>query len=301
MTAPENIVAQHCQYCASNCPVEYGYCHCGCGRRTNLCPRSDRPRQWIKGNPQKFFKGHTDKERKRNSLPFGQCICGRINCPIPYGYCHCTCGQKTPIVGQTSIANRRIAGEPARFVFGHGPRITPEIEEAEPFKIEGVYCRLIPLTQGQYTIVWASDYEWLMQWKWYAERRPDTGMFYAARSETVDSGKKVNIYIHRQILGLKQGDSKEVDHVYSHNTLDNRRSNLRVTDNYGQAQNTGKKRFNTSGYKGVSWDKEKRRWIAQIVANGNYKFLGYYDTKEEAYAAYCEAAKMYHGEFARLA
>jgi hypothetical protein len=84
---------------------------------------------------------------------------------IPNGFCHCGCGGKTRIAAANCTSSRSIKGEPRRFIYGHQRRIRPVIEEAQPFKLDGIYCRLIPLTQGQYAIVWASDYEWLMQWK----------------------------------------------------------------------------------------------------------------------------------------
>ena len=293
----EEILARDCHFCGSSCSIPFGLCHCGCGLKTNECPRNDNPRKWVKGQPQKFRKGHTDKDRQKTKLVSGKCICGQDDCTTPYGYCHCGCGQKTPLATQTAKENKRIQGEHTSFVEHHGSATVTKVEQAAPFKIDGVYCRLIPLTQGLYTIVWESDYEWLMQWKWYAERRPENGKFYAARTEH-NKGNPLHFFMHRVIVGLEIGDPLEGDHKYPPNTLDNRRSNLRKSDRYGQAQNTRKKSNNTSGYKGVSYDKRSKGWKAQIMARGKYRFLGRFATKEAAYAAYCAAAKLYHGEFA---
>ena len=57
---------------------------------------------------------------------------------------------------------------------------------------------------------------------------------------------------------------------------------------------------NKSGFKGVSWCREKKPWQAHIMADGKAKFLGHFSTKEEAYVAYCAAARAVHGEFANL-
>lgn len=70
-----------------------------------------------------------------------------------------------------------------------------------------------------------------------------------------------------------------------------------------QLQNTQNRRWNknnTSGYKGVSWSKRNQCWDAKIQSNHKCKFLGYFKTKEEAHAAYCEAALRLHGEFANF-
>ena len=57
---------------------------------------------------------------------------------------------------------------------------------------------------------------------------------------------------------------------------------------------------NKSGYKGVSWEKGKNKWVAQIGYDNSPHFLGYFDTAIEAHAAYCAAAIKFHGEFANF-
>src|ERR1700729_3697279 len=98
------------------------------------------------------------------------CICGDLLCRIPYGYCHCACGERTRFAIQTKPSVGQIKGMPLRFIMGHNGRKRPVLEDAQPFKIQDVYCRLISLSRGMFAIVNASDYEWLMQWKWYAAK-----------------------------------------------------------------------------------------------------------------------------------
>lgn len=82
---------------------------------------------------------------------------------------------------------------------------------------------------------------------------------------------------------------------------DNRIDNLREATGSQNGANTGKRIDNTSGFKGVSWSKQSRRWQAHIRSHGRSKYLGLFDTPEEAHAAYVEAAHCLHGEFARAA
>lgn len=93
----------------------------------------------------------------------------------------------------------------------------------------------------------------------------------------------------------------EIDHI-NQNSLDNRLSNLREATRGQNNQNTKRKKNNKSGYKGVCRDKRGRgdKWLAQIMANGKRVILGRFETPQEAYNAYCAAAKEHHGEFARL-
>lgn len=80
--------------------------------------------------------------------------------------------------------------------------------------------------------------------------------------------------------------SNVIDHING-NSLDNRIENLRDVT---QQQNTwnirNPKRNNKSGYLGVDWKPERKKWRAQIRLNRAKKLLGYFDTAEEASAAY---------------
>ena len=100
-----------------------------------------------------------------------------------------------------------------------------------------------------------------------------------------------------QIMAVE--DDRKVDHRY-HQTLDNRRSQLRVCTNQQNCFNTRKHRNNTSGSKGVSVHTKTRRWTAHIRVDGKKKYLGMFNSKEEACFAYAEAARLHHGEFACL-
>jgi hypothetical protein len=80
---------------------------------------------------------------------------------------------------------------------------------------------------------------------------------------------------------------------------DNRLSNLREATNAQNLANQGKQRTNTSGHKGVSWDKQRKKWSAKIQINRRTIHLGVFENKEDAAEAYKTAALKYHGEFAR--
>ena len=145
----------------------------------------------------------------------------------------------------------------------------------------------IPLTQGQFALVDDSDYEWLMQWKWQAHWNPHTRSFYANMGwrETTDAPQKT-IIMHRFILGLQIGDKRQGDHK-NHNTLDNRRFNLRIVTTQGNSWN----RKATVGY---YWVPKARKYRAIIGVNGNNIHLGYHITPESARKAYLAAKQQYH-------
>jgi len=111
------------------------------------------------------------------------------------------------------------------------------------------------------------------------------------------------VLLHRlimsRILGRELKRSEFVDHING-DGLDNRRENLRLATNSQNQANSGIRRNNTTGYKGVSFHKTLGKWHATIMVKGKKKHLGYFDTPEEAAEAYNDAARKYFGEFAYL-
>ena len=90
-----------------------------------------------------------------------------------------------------------------------------------------------------------------------------------------------------------------IDHI-NHNGLDNRRENLRICTNAENNRHRRKPKNNTSGYKGVCWDKSKKKWRARIEKDNKNIHIGYYNILEEAARAYDAKAKELFGKYAQL-
>jgi hypothetical protein len=153
--------------------------------------------------------------------------------------------------------------------------------------------RLIPLTRGQNAIVDVADFEFLSKWNWRAQWHINTNSFVACRNGPNHS----QIKMHRIILNCPQG--QVVDHR-NHDTLDNRRQNLRIATGVQNNSNRRMTHANTSGYIGVSWKKQSKKWMASLTTERKQKHLGYFDSAKDAALVRDQAAKVHHGEFARL-
>ena len=152
----------------------------------------------------------------------------------------------------------------------------------------------IPLTRGREAIIDNADVEAVMAaGKWHAT--PSRNTHYARRNVRLADGSRSTILMHSLLTGFQR-----VDHING-DGLDNRRANLRAVTNAQNQYNRSRQSNNTSGFIGVSWFKPHGRWMARITFRGVQRFLGYYDTAEDAARARDAAAIELHGsEFARL-
>lgn len=104
---------------------------------------------------------------------------------------------------------------------------------------------------------------------------------------------------HVELHRLLHPEFKICDHI-NHDKLDNRECNLREVNKFESSQNRRKFKISTSGYKGVSFDKECQKFVAYIGKDGKFIKIGRYSSAEVAARAYDTMAKKLHGEYAVL-
>lgn len=101
----------------------------------------------------------------------------------------------------------------------------------------------------------------------------------------------VRYYAHRVVWAFKHGECSgdiEIKHINGVG-IDNRLSNLKAVTHRENAAFSKRYSNNSTGYRGVSWHKQHKRYHASIRINGKLKSLGYYKCPQEAHKAYCEA------------
>ena len=113
------------------------------------------------------------------------------------------------------------------------------------------------------------------------------------------NGNVKSFKVHRLVgmAFLENPDNKPmIDHI-DENKSNNNVKNLRWATNQDNQFNLGISKNNTSGYKGISYNKKLNKYKARICINRISQFLGYFETAEEASKAYEAKAKVLHGEF----
>lgn len=92
---------------------------------------------------------------------------------------------------------------------------------------------------------------------------------------------------HRAVWAYHHGSwpQGEIDHI-DHDRQNNRIDNLRQADRVKNSRNCSRRLDNTSGTTGVSWDRARKKWVAQIALPGGVnKRLGRHERIEDAIRA----------------
>ena len=160
--------------------------------------------------------------------------------------------------------------------------------------------KTIELTKGYVALVDDEDFDKVNEFKWQANeaRRKDgsIGTVYVTRTVYGESGTKVTQRLHRFLTDVT--DPKiEVDHRDG-NGLNNQSENLRISSRTQNQGNSRKQTGTSSKFKGVTWNKRRCEWHAQIQISAKKRHLGDFDSEIEAALAYDTAACALFGDFA---
>jgi hypothetical protein len=144
---------------------------------------------------------------------------------------------------------------------------------------------------GLCVIVDDDDFEYLDTFKWHAKKDKRSGDIYPGRTKGCKKNSKT-ILLHRFIMGITDSNSI-VDHI-NHNTLDCRKTNLRITDRKGNNQNR------IPGIKPKGVYEKDGKYFASINGDKKQYTLGTFRTMREAIIAYNAACIVLHGDYAYL-
>lgn len=201
-----------------------------------------------------------------------------------YWHCRCDCGTLLSLRRSQLLTGRSQGCAHCRW-----KRIPFEHLVTVPLTINKDIA-VVWLTHGLFSLIDTTDWADVSIYTWSTKidkRNPKS--LYAVNH---DGG-----FMHRFLM--KPTADQEVDHIHG-NTLDNRRSQLRLC-NHGQNSRNRKTNSNakSSKFKGVCWHKNHNCWVAQIGFNGTLHRLGNFRDEVEAAKAYDAKAREYFGAFAK--
>lgn len=178
-------------------------------------------------------------------------------------------------LGQQSNGPRRCANTPRH--------------DQHPVRRRGLATVSVPLTQGKFALIDAEDAPRVLAHKWCLHVTRDN--LYAQKR---DPSTKMPISLHRFLTEAPPGI--EVDHKNG-DGLDNRRENLRLATRLQNATNIALRTNNKTGYKGVSEDKRRGGYRANIRLNGKQVAIGTFSDPRNAALAYDAYVRTHFGEF----
>ena len=105
--------------------------------------------------------------------------------------------------------------------------------------------------------------------------------------------------VHRLVFLYHHGYMPEfIDHIDG-NRSNNLISNLREATRNQNAHNAKKRKDNTSGIKGIHWDKKRNKWRACFEKNKKNYDAGFFESIEQAQRALIDLRNAIHGNFAK--
>ena len=143
------------------------------------------------------------------------------------------------------------------------------------------------------TLVDDEDFKWLNKYNWHIRSNIKK---YASTCVKINNEWKQKS-MHRLIM--KEPDGMQIDHI-DRNKLNNQKCNLRIVTHSQNNMNKEGRKNSSSKFKGITWDKSRNKWQAQIVINKEYIYLGRFNNEINAAKAYNKAAIELFGEYACL-
>lgn len=116
--------------------------------------------------------------------------------------------------------------------------------------------RTIILTRGMEALVDDDDYDCLRRYSWYLEPGRQTDYAACKIDRRKESMHGFIAYVNNLLI------VGEIDHI-DRNGLNNQKTNFRSASSSQNKVNTGIRSTNTSGYKGVTWNRERQKWQVQ--------------------------------------
>lgn len=138
------------------------------------------------------------------------------------------------------------------------------------------------------------EYRWHAAWDKFMQSHYARATIYTGMDENGKSKSK-SLLLHRYIMDVSK--DQVIDHI-NHNTLDNRKNNLRLTTiSKNSRHREGVNKNNTTGYRNVCYSKTENKYIVQLQIDSKNTRLGVFDDVHEAGEFAKTMREKYYGKF----
>lgn len=207
--------------------------------------------------------------------------------------CKCECGNKT-IVTTTNL-KRGYTKSCGCLIKDVLLKRNKEMKKYNTYDLESQEYGIGYTSKGDEFWFDKEDYDLIKDYCWYY----DSWGHVATQIRRNEDEKFHIVFLHRIVMDAKENDV--IDHINhlprKEHKYDNRKSNLRIVTTSQNSMNQHIRSNNTSGIKGVCWDKNVNKWRAYIGYQNRAIRLGAFDNKEDAAKARKEAEEKYFGEY----
>ena len=205
-----------------------------------------------------------------------------------YFICKCDCGEYITVKGKyLSQGDVKSCGN-------HHKEFMSHIRKTNEYEFTKEYVKGKSSNSEDYFYVDIDDFGKIKNYCWF---KLNNGYMASHINDKI-------VYMHRLIMDFPE--EKDIDHINKKrddgitNELDNRKSNLRICEHCENTRNRTKQKNNKSGFKGVSYNDERKKWVAQISKDMVHMNLGYYKKIEDAVNVRHKAELELFGDFACL-
>lgn len=202
-------------------------------------------------------------------------------------FCQCQCQNKTVIIVKSGAL---LSGAKDNCGCMTGMKISNGRKKYNKYDLSGKYGIGYTLKNEEFYFD-LEDYNKIKRHCWFITSYRCSYV----HTRDVDTGKQISL--HRLVMDVDNSEDI-IDHI-SGNTIDNRKSNLRIVDVVLNGMNRGESVRNTSGVRGVSFRKDNNKWRVRIREDGKEVTIGHFDILMDAAIARMNAEERVYGEYGR--
>lgn len=208
-------------------------------------------------------------------------------------YCDCDCGNKDILIRKDSLIDGNTQSCGCLAIERRTESSKMACKKSNKYKLLENYGVGWTSNTNEEFYFDLEDHDKIKDYCWYQDKKEKYIKSNTKNKNDNPNKKSHTLLLHRMVIECNEKDI--IDHI-NRNRVDCRKNNLRKVDNFDNARNRSISSNNLSGYIGVSYDKERKKWSSQLIIKDKKIYFKRFDSKEEAIKARLEAELKYFGK-----